>query len=244
MRKATLFTLSCSLLLTACTLPTPPNQQQQNSSASSSSVSSEKVQLQGEEIGEGTPLTEERTETGALTERLLSTGVLEIGNPQAPATLFIFTEHHCSYCRQFLFEIFPRLKTDFLDAGTLKLQIAMLPLQKYQKSNEASLGFICSAAQGNGLAMHDALFRNPNKSKEAILSYAVDLKLDTALLGDCMKSARSMTLLEGQQTWAQSLGVDVVPTFFLSGEKFIGLPYYPDLKGRIAEALQKLKEQQ
>lgn len=207
-------------------------------------MSSEEIGLQGEEIGEGLPVTEERTETGALAERMLPTGVLEIGNAQAPLTLLIFTEHHCSYCRQFLFEIFPRLKTDFLEPGTLKLEIAMLPLQKYQASNDAALGFICSTAQEKGLVMHDTLFRNPNKSKEAILSYAVDLKLDTALLEDCMKSARTKTLLKSQQTWAQSLGVDVVPTFFLEGEKFIGLPYYPDLKGRIAEALKKLKEQQ
>jgi len=243
MRKPLIFLGGLAFFLAACTLPTTSNQQQ-NSSSASSSISSAEEQLQGEEIGEGMPLTEELTETGALAERLLPTGMLEVGNPLSPLTLLVFTEHHCSYCRQFLFEVFPRLKTDFLEPGTLKLQIAMLPLQKYQKSAEASLGFICSAVQGKGLAMHDALFRNPNKSTEAILSYAVDLKLDTALLRDCMKSARTKTLLEGQQAWAQSLNVDVVPTFFLNGEKFIGLPYYPDLKGRITEALQRLKEQQ
>ncbi|MDO8468707.1 MAG: thioredoxin domain-containing protein [Candidatus Peribacter sp.] len=242
MRRTTLLLASCGLLLAACTLPIPSGQQQ-SSAASSSNVSSEETQVQGEEIGEGMPLTEERTETGALAEHMLSTGVLEVGKREAPLTLLMFTEHHCSYCRQFLFEIFPRLKTDFLETGTLKLQIAMLPLQKYQASNDASLGFICSAAQGKGLVMHDTLFRNPNKSKAAILSYAVDLKLDTALLDDCMKSARTKAMLEGQQTWAQSLGVDVVPAFFLNGEKFLGLPYYPDLKGRIAETLKKLNEQ-
>lgn len=244
MRKATLFTVSCGFLLAACTLPTPPAQEQEGSSSSASSESSATSEIQGEEIGEGIPLTAERTATGSLAERFLPTGVLEIGDAAAPLTLLVFTEHHCTYCRQFLSEIFPRLKTDFFEQGTLKLQIAMLPLQKYQKSTDASLGFLCSAAQGSGLAMHDTLFRNPNKSKEAIHSYAVDLKMDTALLGDCMKSARAATLLEGQQTWAQSLGVDVVPTFFLNGEKFIGLPYYPDLKGRIEATLKRIKEQQ
>ncbi|MDD5041409.1 MAG: thioredoxin domain-containing protein [Candidatus Peribacteraceae bacterium] len=244
MRKITFLTLSCGILLAACTLPSPPAQQQQNASSSSSSESAAFIELQGEEIGEGMPATEERTESGALAERFLATGILEVGNAHAPLTLLMITEHHCSYCRQFLFEIFPRLKTDFLDPGTLKLEIAMLPLQKYQKSTDASIGFICSAAQGKGLVMHDALFRNPNKSKEAILSYAVDLKLSTALLDDCMKSARTKMLLESQQIWAQSLGVEVVPTFFLNGEKFIGLPYYSDLKGRITEALKQQKEQE
>ncbi|OIO55767.1 hypothetical protein AUJ46_00530 [Candidatus Peregrinibacteria bacterium CG1_02_54_53] len=242
MRKYLLSLIGFGLLLAACSLSTPPAQQQQDSSSSSSSESSAPVQLQGEEIGEGEPATEERTETGSLAEHSLPTGALEIGNPQAPLTLLVFTEHHCSYCRQFLFEIFPRLKTDFIEAGTLKLQIAMLPLQKYRKSNEASLGFICSAGQGKGLAMHDALFRNPNKSKEAILSYATDLKLDTAALSECMKSGQTAALLAAQQSWAQSLGVDVVPTFFLNGEKFIGLPYYPDLRGRIEDFIKKLAE--
>ncbi|MFH1443808.1 MAG: thioredoxin domain-containing protein [Candidatus Peregrinibacteria bacterium] len=242
MRKTPLLILGCGLLFTACTLPTPPVQENEDASASSSSTSAE-VELQAEEIGEGMPLTEERTETGSLTENMLATGVLEVGNPQAPLTLLVFTEHHCSYCRQFLFEIFPRLKTDFLEAGKVKLQIAMLPLQKYQKSTEASLGFICSAKQQGGLAMHDALFRNPNKSKEAIHSYAVDLKLDTAALSECMKSEQAVALLEAQKSWAQSLGIDVVPTFFLNGEKFIGLPYYPDLRGRIEDALKKSSDQ-
>lgn len=241
MRKLPFFLLSAGLLA-SCTLPTV-SYQQQSSSSSSSSMSSESNIVQGEEIGEGLPATEERTETGSLAERLLPTGVLEVGNPQAPLTLLLFTEHHCSYCRQFLFDLFPRIKTDFLESGTLKVQIAMLPLQKYQKSNEAALGFLCASSQGKGLVMHDALFRNPNKSRDAILSYAVDLKLDTALLDDCMKSARTKALLEGQQTWAQSLGVTVVPAFFLNGEKFIGLPYYPDLKGRMEAALRNLTQE-
>jgi protein-disulfide isomerase len=156
----------------------------------------------------------------------------------------MFTEHHCSYCRQFLTEILPRLRTDFLEPGKVNLQIAMLTLQKYPASTDAALGFLCSAAQGKGYAMHEVLFHSPNKSREAILSYAVDLEINTKTLRECLKSARTKMLLEGQEAWAQSLGVTVVPTFFLSGEKFVGLPYYPDLRGRIEEALEKLKEQQ
>jgi len=247
MRKP-LLTISILFALSACTLPVRPTD---DSSADSSAaalssatrISSVPSAIEGEEVGEGAPATEEATETGALMERLLGTGVVEVGSASAPLTLLIFTEHHCSYCRQFMTELFPRLKTDFLDKGTLKMNIAMLPLQKYPASREAALGMICSAAQGQGLAMHQILFINPNKGTDAILSYATELKLDTKILRECLGSARAKALLETQETWAQSLGVSVVPSFFLSGEKFIGLPYYPDLKGRIEEALKNIAEQ-
>lgn len=245
MRKAILLSCSLTLLFAACTLPArPANEGQNTQSSSSAAASSQPTNGLGEEVGEGEPATEELSETGALTERLLATGVLEIGDPAAPLTLLMFTEHHCSYCREFLMEIFPRLKTDFIEAKRLKLEVAMLPLQKYPQSADTALGLICAAAQGAGLAMHTTLFSNPNKSADAILSYTVDLGLNTALLRDCMKSPRTMMLLDSQEAWAQSLNVTVVPAFFLNGEKFIGLPYYADLKGRIDEALKKQKEQE
>jgi len=197
----------------------------------------------GEEIGERAPTTEEFSGTGALVERLLPNGVLEVGNTDAPLTLLIFTEHHCSYCRQFLNEIYPRLKTEYMEKGTVKLQIAMLPLKKYPGSGDAALGFFCAAEQGKGLHMHSVLFANLNKSGEAILSYAKELKLDAKKFADCVSGSGAIVQLQGQEAWSKSLDVSVVPTFFLNGEKFIGLPYYPDLQGRIEEAMKKMKEQ-
>jgi protein-disulfide isomerase len=244
MRRVLLF-LSIGILATACTLPqgTPfPGRESSSSSSSHSSASNNR--LNGEETGERAPTTEEATATGALlTETLLPTGVLEIGNSVAPLTLLLFTEHHCSYCRQFLSEIFPRLKIEYLEKGLVKLQIAMLTLRKYPGSTDAALGFLCASMQNKGLTMHSVLFANMNKSDEAILSYAKDLGLDMKQFADCVSGSGAILALRGQDAWGKTLDVSVVPTFFLNGEKFIGLPYYPDLKGRIEEALKTLREE-
>ncbi|MDD4627860.1 MAG: thioredoxin domain-containing protein [Candidatus Peribacteraceae bacterium] len=235
-----------ALILASCTLPvrTPPAEQAESSSSSLSvsSVSSARIE-EVEGTGERAPTTEELTETGSLAERLLPSGVLEVGEAAAPVTLLIFTEHNCSYCRQFLTELFPRLRSEYVDKGILKIQIAMLTLKKYAASSDAAHGLICASAQGKGFQMHRILFQNPNKSPDAIRSYAQEMALDQKTFDACLKSGATAELVSGQEGWAGSLNVSVVPAFFLNGEKFIGLPYYPDLRGRIEEAIKKAKEQ-
>jgi len=234
------------LLLASCTLPvrTPPAGETSSSSSalSVSSVSSARIE-EVEGTGERAPTTEELTETGSLAERLLPSGVLEVGEASAPVTLLIFTEHNCSYCHQFLTELFPRLKSEYIDKGTVKLEIAMLTLKKYAASGDAAKGLICAAAQGKGFHMHQVLFKNINKDANALHSYAIELGLDSKIFDACLASGATTDLVKGQEVWAESLNVSVVPSFFLNGEKFIGLPYYPDLRGRIEEAIKKAKEQ-
>jgi len=241
MRRSTLLIASLGLLLTACSLPAQPASDTSATSSAVSSSSEPRLEVI-DESGERAPTTEERTETGAILERFLPTGVLELGNADAPLTLLLFTEHHCSYCRQFLTELLPRIRTDFLNKGQIKLQIAMLTLEKYPASLAAARGFLCAARQGKGFAMHSTLFANVNKSVEAQRSYAKDLGLDTKAFDECLQSPATDALLAAQKTWAQSLSVSVVPVFFLNGKKMVGLPYYPDLRGKIEETMKEAQQ--
>lgn len=242
MLRPYILTACFGVLLTSCSLPAQPAPDTSATGSSVSSVAEPRLEVI-EETGERPPTTEERTETGAILERFLPTGVLELGRADAPLTLLLFTEHHCSYCRQFLTELLPRIRTDFLDKGQIKLQIAMLTLEKYPASMDTARGFLCAGQQGKGFAMHTTLFANANKSKEAQRSYAQELGLDTKQFDACLQNPATDALLMAQKTWAQSLSVSVVPVFFLNGEKMIGLPYYPDLRGRIEEAMKTAKEQ-
>jgi protein-disulfide isomerase len=53
-----------------------------------------------------------------------------------------------------------------------------------------------------------------------------------------MNNTGSGSTVSKMQDWAKSLGVKYVPTFFLDGEKFEGLQYYSDLRGRIEKVLE------
>lgn len=174
-------------------------------------------------------------DTGSLipAHQMLPSGVLELGNPQAPHTLIVFTEFHCKYCAEFHQEQVPLLLADYVDANVLKLQIVPFVLKKYPNSADGAKGALCAAQQGKGREMQAALFKNSSKHYTSVLVYAKELELHEDTMTNCMTSSGATMLLAKQKAWADTLEVTLVPTFFLDGEKFIGLPYYADLRGRI-----------
>gem|GEM_PF-811578 len=180
------------------------------------------------------------TGTSALEERLLETGILEVGNPEAPLVLFAFTNHSCFYCGEFQREHFHRLLEDFIRPGKLRLQVLHLPLKKYPWSSLDATALICAAEQGQGLTMHERLFALRTHTKEVIQKEATHLKLDEKVFRSCLEDPGTELLLAQQRSLAESLSVTLVPTSFLNGEKFIGLPDYADLRGRIEAALQNV----
>src|SRR3989344_4349188 len=177
------------------------------------------------------------TGTGALPERLLTTGILEIGNENAPMILFSFTNHSCRYCAEFEQQYLPRLTVDFIRTGHLKVQVAMLKLQKYPSSQLAATAVLCAAEQGKGLPMHAALFAT-TLDRRSIVDTAERLTLNTAAFGSCLDEESTKLVIDQHQSLAQTLGVEYVPTFFYNGEKAIGLPAYADMRGRL-ETLKK-----
>ena len=64
-----------------------------------------------------------QTMTGSNSVRYLSSGLVEVGSIDAPATLTLFTEYHCSYCQEFHQDYLPRLREDFIDQGLSLIHI-------------------------------------------------------------------------------------------------------------------------
>lgn len=198
-------------------------------------------QEQGEAIDqnvtdtEGVPVGED--EKLKIVERLLPSGLIEIGDRDAPLVLLMFTEHHCRYCKDFYHEHFPQLLEDFIDQGKVRLQIGILPLRKYTHSENAALGLLCAATQGKGIPMHELLFMLGAKDRETLISEAATLELDLEIFGQCLDSPDTAKTIERQKSLARSLDVTLVPTFFVNGEKSVGLPQYADLRGMIEEKL-------
>lgn len=177
-------------------------------------------------------------ETPTITERLLPSGFIEIGDRNAPVTLLVFTEHYCRYCKEFYFEQFPKLYEEFITPGKVKLHIGILPLRKYEFSENALRTLLCAATQEKGIPMHELLFTLGAKDRETMLSEAVTVGLDTTVFSECIDSPDTLRTIERQKSFARSLDVTLVPTFFINGEKSVGLPQYADLRGMIEEKLE------
>lgn len=231
--------LFLTLVLGACAYPPQESPTPVDSTTSSSAVSS--TPLEAGDVTQSESASEAGSASGALAvaERLTSEGMLEIGSATARHTLTVYTNHACEYCREFADNHLPRLQTEYLSRGTLKLQISILPLQKYANSTAEAAALICAARQGQGLNMHHALFALQTRTAGGIATVAKNLKLDAKVFDACIQDPATEQLLSLQVTAAAANDVTLVPTFFLDGKKSVGLPYYPDLRGMLDVALQK-----
>jgi protein-disulfide isomerase len=169
---------------------------------------------------------------GSGAVRILNSGVLEVGDTGAPLTLTVFTEYHCRYCYQFQAEMFPNLREEFIDTGRLKVRFIIRPLAKYPNGIPARQALLCAARQNRGWEMHLGLTGQSDRSSAA--SLAAIIGLDAETFTACQAGDELAGWLERQDAVTEELGVDLLPTFFLNGEKQTGLPSYPDLRGWIA----------
>jgi len=223
-------TLLCAILLSACTI-VPVDQPPMSPSSSATSVPG---------ASQRTESTESVTSTGAevrVGERLLPSGILEIGNADAPVSLLIFTNHSCAYCRDFERTLMPSVISQYIRKDLVRVGIVPYVLQKYPASEQSALTLLCATEQGKGIAVHELLFRD-DISPVQVRTELVSMGLDSARHQACMQSDGMKGTIAAQQSMAQSLGVTLVPTYFINGKKYVGFPEWADLRGQLQEAVE------
>ena len=219
------FLILPALLLTACVIPPRqvPNAQETSSAASAASSVASLSPIKASSSG------------AVIGERLLSGGILEVGAANAPHVLRVYIHHSSSYARAFLLEQLPRLQADFINQGTLRMQLLPLRIRKYPQSERQALFVLCAAKQGKGMTMNDALIATETLPETKAAQTA--LGLDATVFVACLKSQEMKDELLAQEAEARQMNVTLVPDFFLDNDRFTGLPDYPDLRGRIREAM-------
>jgi protein-disulfide isomerase len=168
-----------------------------------------------------------------IPERLLPGGLLEIGDPNAPVSLLLFTNHACAYCRTGHEQIEPRLLADYVRPGKLRMTIAPFPLRKYAESDAAAAALLCAAEQGWGQAMHDLLFVRNGAGIATLESDREAVPVEWVQLRACMTNPATLAVIAQQRSWAHALGITVIPTALINGQRVTGLPEYADLRGEI-----------
>lgn len=174
--------------------------------------------------------------TGAaleVEERTLSGGTLEIGSANARAEMTVFLHPQSPYSQEFQRSRMPRLVTDMVARGTLRIRLHVLPIKKYAGSAFAARAVSCAAAQGEGYAAFDLLTREGRTDlSETDLA---DMSLDPTLYRSCIQTGTDDPLASSA-TAAASLKVTLVPSYVIDGTVHVGLPTEADLLGAVRGA--------
>ncbi|MDB4978279.1 MAG: oxidoreductase [Candidatus Peribacteria bacterium] len=174
--------------------------------------------------------------TGSVLDTVSADGIMSLGKQNAPLTITLVTHPSCAYCRTFQEELLPRLRTDFIDTGLIKLQFIILPIQKYPESEMLHAAVQCAAAQQKGFAVLNRLFEAP-KTRDDLIKTAAAAGADEALFTACLD--RVPLSVTAEDTLIREFKVTLVPTVIVQSQASVGFPSYADLRGSIDEALQK-----
>jgi protein-disulfide isomerase len=168
-----------------------------------------------------------------------------LGDPQAPVTIIEFSDFGCQFCRQYALQVFPRLRTEFIDSGKLYYVYKHLPVVS-MRGVEAAEAAECAGEQQQYWEMHDQLWLNPAEwnvdpeaAQQVFVQYGVNLGLAAEPLRACLNEKRHAVAVDQDVNEAFRLNIRSTPVFIINRRVLIGSHSYETFVELIQEELAK-----
>ena len=162
-----------------------------------------------------------------------------IGSPKAPVTITEYASMSCSHCAAFGENVFPMLRSRYIDTGKVRFVFREFPLDIKAAAGAMLARCIAKDDAGKYFAVIDTLFKS--QDAWAGSNTTESLKLigkQTGLTGDevesCLKDQALLDKIAADQKYANEvLKVNSTPTFFINGDMVKGEIAFEDFKKKI-----------
>ncbi len=149
-----------------------------------------------------------------------------LGKADAPVTMVEYASLTCPHCAAFHGETVPKLKSDYIDTGKVRLIYRDFPLDRLALTasvvarcggKERYFGLVATLFQSQSSW---ARAEDPIKALERIGRLA---GLAPAAIDSCIKDKKLADSALGQRLEGErTLGVSSTPTVFINGQKYVG----------------------
>jgi len=158
-----------------------------------------------------------------------------IGRDDAPIVIAMMANFTCDDCKRWHDEIYPWIKSEYIDKGLVQLTFINTPFDK-EKSIEASLASLAIYNQKKEQfwKYFDYMYENGNTKETLHLTDNIDKK---QVLND-IASRKHIKMLEEDNSFSLEHNLTKVPTFSVNGYRLD----YPFDKEKIKEFLNELKK--
>jgi len=187
-------------------------------------------------------ITEEKEETVVLKS------IPVLGEKTAPITLIEFASFDCLYCAHFQQQIFPQLKENYINSGKVKFVFYQFPGQDPRLNLESQATF-CAKEKNKYWEYIDTLFYQSVPSDlteelqiiQALNNLGFSAGVDDGSIMSCLFSRKYADLVSEQNSLAEKLKIENLPTFLIGSQRIVGIRTYQELAKFLDEELAKIK---
>jgi protein-disulfide isomerase len=156
----------------------------------------------------------------------------------------VYSDFQCPACKLFITAQLPRLLTEFVVPGTLRIEahdIAFLGQGARDESLELAAGARCAAEQDRYWEFHDLVFWNQGRENRGDHSVAFVARiaeaaaLDTAAFDACQARSDVRAAITAETSAALGRGISSTPTLIVNGQRIVGVPNFEQLAGLIRQ---------
>ena len=167
---------------------------------------------------------------------------MALGPANASVTITEYASMTCSHCAAFNANVFPKIKSEYIDTGKVRYVFREFPLDI--KAAAASVLARCIAKDDAGkfFAVIDMLFKKQDewvvKTKQTLKRIGREAGMSEQSVETCIKDQALFDKLSADEKFADEvLKVNATPTFFINGERVKGVIPFVEFDKRIKQLL-------
>ena len=146
-----------------------------------------------------------------------------LGKKDAPVTMVEFSDYQCPFCGRLHAQVFPTLKSKYIDTGKVKYVFRDFPLSFHPEAEPAAIAANCAGEQGKYYEYSQKLFDNQASLGSGVYKQlASEVKLDTAKWETCLKDPKQKAEIAKDMQDGVAVGVQGTPATFINGQLISG----------------------
>jgi protein-disulfide isomerase len=188
-------------------------------------------------------ITEALAQSASDVAKPVSLPDMALGPANAPVTITEFASMTCPHCAAFNENVFPKIKSEYIDTGKIRYVFREFPLDIKAAAGSMLARCIAKGDGGKYFAVIDMLFKQQNdwvtkNTTETLTRIGKQAGLSQQGVEDCLKDQALLDKIAADQKYASEvLKVDSTPTFFINGEKIKGETSFAEFDKKIKSLL-------
>ena len=167
---------------------------------------------------------------------------MALGSVDAKVTIVEYAASTCPHCAAFNRDVFPKIKSEFIDTGKVRYVFREFPLNIKDLACAMLTRRIAGEDSVKYFAVVDIMFRQQDqlveKTSDTLRLIGRQAGLSTQAVEDCLKDQAMQDKISSGQKYAEDvLKVEGTPTFFINGDEIVAEAAFEEFASRINSLL-------